>query len=420
MPTTPTDNPTPVFTVHRLHVEGVGPVELTVDERGEGQPFLVLHGGAGIRSVSGFAAALAETGGGSARVITPTHPGFEGTPRPEALDSVSKLAACYVALLDEMDLTDVTAIGSSVGGWIAAEMALLGSARLARVVLVDAAGIEVPGHPIADVSSFTLDEIMDLSYHHPDPYRIDLSSLPPAALALAAGNRAALGAYSGPSSTDPTLRARLADLDLAALVIWGESDRIVDPDYGRAYAAAIPGAEFQLVGACGHLPSVEAPERLASATVDFASRTPAWTHEHTAETPVASSDIWATLRALYTGTELSDDGDHIEIHGPFVAGTRLSVIPQGADFVVDCTIIEVVEGEVFAYRTELNGVTITSRHTLAATPGGGTRITHHSVIAGPGAERSGPQIGPRITEDHPEAMDRLIAAAGGAAAGLGS
>ena len=418
MPNTPTANTTLNPTAHQLNVEGVGPVEVAVDERGDGQPFLLLHGGAGVRSMAAFAAALAGAGSNQVRVISPTHPGFEGTPRSEALDSVRKLAACYVALLDEMDLTDVTAVGSSVGGWIAAEMALLRPARLARVVLVDAAGIEVPGHPVADVSSLTLDEIMDRSYHDPDPYRIDLSSLPPAALALAAGNRAALGAYSGPSSSDPTLRARLSDLDLAALVVWGESDRIVDPDYGQAYAAAIPGAEWQLLAACGHLPSVEAPQRLVSAVVDFAARTPAWTHEHTADTLVAPSDVWATLRALYTGTELGDTGDHIEIHGPFAAGTRLSVTPKGANFVVDCTIVEVVEGEVFAYRTELNGVMITSRHTLAATQEGGTRITHQSAIAGPGAERSGPRIGPRLTEDHPAAMDQLIAAAGRAAAGL--
>jgi pimeloyl-ACP methyl ester carboxylesterase len=48
------------------------------------------------------------------------------------LASVGGLAALYVALLDEMDLTDVTLVGNSIGGWIAAEMALLqfpGSAR---------------------------------------------------------------------------------------------------------------------------------------------------------------------------------------------------------------------------------------------------------------------------------------------------
>ena len=64
---------------------------------------------------------------------------------------------------------------------------------------------------------------------------------------------------------DPTLRARLAGITLPTLVVWGDSDRIVDPDYGRAYASAIPGAQFLLLTDTGHLPQLESPKLLASA-----------------------------------------------------------------------------------------------------------------------------------------------------------
>src|ERR1700722_14081845 len=63
--------------------DGIGPVPVTVTERGEGRPFLVLHGGAGPQSVDGFADLLAAAE--PARVIVPTHPGFGGTPRPAGL-----------------------------------------------------------------------------------------------------------------------------------------------------------------------------------------------------------------------------------------------------------------------------------------------------------------------------------------------
>ena len=69
-----------VSTTKTLEVAGIGPVELTVEERGDGQPFLVLHGGAGPQSVAAFAELLAEKDRN--RVLTPTHPGFGGTPRP--------------------------------------------------------------------------------------------------------------------------------------------------------------------------------------------------------------------------------------------------------------------------------------------------------------------------------------------------
>ncbi len=125
-------------------------------------------------------------------MLVPTHPGFGGTPRPESLHTVRGIAAVYVALLDELDLRDVTVIGNSIGGWIAAEMALLGSERVSGMIIVDGVGIEVPGHPVADFFNLTFPQIAQLSYHDPERFRIDPDALPPAARAEIAGNRAAL------------------------------------------------------------------------------------------------------------------------------------------------------------------------------------------------------------------------------------
>ena len=159
----------------------------------------------------------------------------------------------------------MTVIGNSIGGWITAEMALLASPRISGAVLVDAVGIEVPGHPIADFFSLTMDEVFTLSFHNPEAFRIDPATLPPAAQAIAAGNRAALATYAGTAMSDPTLAERLARVDLATLVLWGDSDRIADPGYGRAYADAIPLARFQLLPGTGHMPQLETPEQLMDA-----------------------------------------------------------------------------------------------------------------------------------------------------------
>ena len=56
---------------------------------------------------------------------------------------------------------------------------------------------------------------------------------------------------------------------MPVLVLWGDSDRIVDPDYGRAFAAAIPGARFQLLPATGHVPQIETPDQLLTAITGF-------------------------------------------------------------------------------------------------------------------------------------------------------
>jgi pimeloyl-ACP methyl ester carboxylesterase len=250
--------------VKTIDVGGVGPVELTLEERGKGRPSLVLHGGAGPQSVSEFAQLLAEKG--DDRVFTPTHPGFGGTPRPKPLDTAAKLATLYRDLLDELGLEDVTVIGNSVGGWIAAEMAVVGSPRIGRIVLLDAVGIEVEGQSVTDVSALSLPEIQSLSFHDPAPFRVDPATIPDTQKAIMAANAATLAVYAGsPAMADPTLLGRLSGVSLPTLVLWGESDRIVQPAYGQAYAAAIPGARFEVLSGAGHMPQMETPELVIEA-----------------------------------------------------------------------------------------------------------------------------------------------------------
>ncbi|HEY2304611.1 MAG TPA: alpha/beta hydrolase [Streptosporangiaceae bacterium] len=251
-----------------LTLAGAGPLDVTADDRGEGRPFLLLHGGGGPQTVTGFAELLATKG--PARVITPTHPGFGGTPRPDGLTDMAGLAALYRELLDRLGLDNVTVIGNSIGGWIAAELALLGSPRISGLVLVDAVGIEVEGHPVTDFFALSLDELARLSYHDPAAFRIDPAAMTEAQRAGMAANRAALQVYAGQRMGDPSLRDRLAAIACPTLIIWGDADRIADPDYGRAYAAAIPGARFELLTQTGHLPQLETPEQLLRTVWGFA------------------------------------------------------------------------------------------------------------------------------------------------------
>jgi pimeloyl-ACP methyl ester carboxylesterase len=259
---------TTTTTTRTITTDGIGPVPVTLTDRGEGRPFLLLHGGAGPMSVDGFADLLSASG--AARVLVPVHPGFGGTPRPDDLDSISALARLYGKLLDDLGLTDVIVIGSSIGGWIAADLATLGSPRVAGVVLVDAAGLQLPDHPAADFFSLTMDQVADLSYYNPDAFRIDIDALPAPAKAAMAGNRAALGVYGGAAMADPGLPARLPAVAVPVLVTWGEADRMIPPEHGEAYAKSIPGAEFLLIPRAGHMPQLEAPDELLRAVLAFA------------------------------------------------------------------------------------------------------------------------------------------------------
>ena len=68
---------------------------------------------------------------------------------------------------------------------------------------------------------------------------------------------------------NPTLRERLAGIAVPSTVIWGESDRIVDVEYGRRYADSIPGAHFEVIAEAGHFPHIERLERVLSLIGDL-------------------------------------------------------------------------------------------------------------------------------------------------------
>src|SRR5258708_39708077 len=186
------------------------------NEQGSGRPMLLLHGGGGPQTMFGLASAISRR----AHVLTPPHLGFVGEPRPEWFDSIDDLAFAYLDLLERLDLRDVLVIGSSMGGWIAPAMALRDTTRLlSGLVLVDAGGIQVEGHPIADVSSLTPDELSALSFYNPAPFRVDPATVTPEQVAARAANFRTLYVYDqGQGMGDPKLKRRLKRGRIPALV----------------------------------------------------------------------------------------------------------------------------------------------------------------------------------------------------------
>jgi pimeloyl-ACP methyl ester carboxylesterase len=239
-------------------------VDIAMADYDRTRRFLVLHGGGGAATMAGFADLLADRT--HSRVLLPTHPGFGGTTRPASLSTTKDLAAVYVALLDDLDLNNVTVIGNSFGAWIAAEMALLNSSRVSGVVIVDGIGIVVADHPMASIAGLSPADLAKLSFHDPSK-----ASQPPSGGAAGPSpDVQALAAYAGPTMSDPTLARRLKSVELPVHVIWGESDGIVDLDYGRAYAEAFPMSRFTVLAGSGHLPQIETPEDLLGAVISAA------------------------------------------------------------------------------------------------------------------------------------------------------
>ncbi len=239
---------------------------LSYEETGSGQA-LVLHGGGGPVTVAPLTAHLAET----MHVLAPVHPGWNRTPRPDRLASIPDLAAAYLDWLRERDLRDVLVTGSSLGGWIAAEMAAGDDeGRIGTLVLIDSAGIEVPGAPIRDFFALDPRGIAEYAWHDSERFYVDPATVPPEQAAVQAANTATMRVYAGdPYMHDPGLLARLGGITVPALVLWGDSDQIITPDYGRYLAGALGNARYQQISDAGHLPHLEQPAATLAAIDQF-------------------------------------------------------------------------------------------------------------------------------------------------------
>ena len=259
-----------------------GPLELEVLRRGSreagGRLILLLHGINPVSPEAPFLDLLAEHG----EIVAPSHPGFGKSPLPDDFDTMYDLVHLYREVLDAFPEKAVV-IGFSFGGWIAAEIAVGGHPKLDRLVLVDPVGIKLGGRDERDIAHFFNTNPAELArgaWH--DPARrpagtyglgwqaaIDDGMSDDDMVALAR-NWDALCLYAWrPHMYNPQLRRWLRRIAVPTLVLWGGSDRIVTPAYGRAYAALIPGACFEVIDAAGHHPESEQPRAFVDQIARF-------------------------------------------------------------------------------------------------------------------------------------------------------
>ncbi len=245
---------------NRLTVQGI---ELEVLRRGGGRPILLLHGFDTFDAGAPFLDRLARHG----EVVAPSSPGFGNSPRPKDFDTVYDLVHLYLAALTALAGDKITVIGFSFGGWLAAEVAAACTHRIDKLILVDPLGIKISDREtpdILDIFNKSPDEVRRRSWHDPDRFAPDYNAMSDEALVVHARNREALCLYAWhPYMYNPQLPRWLGRIDVPTLVLWGESDGVVSPDYGRAYAGMIPGARFEPIARAGHHPEIEQPEAFA-------------------------------------------------------------------------------------------------------------------------------------------------------------
>jgi pimeloyl-ACP methyl ester carboxylesterase len=247
-------------------------------------PLVLIHGtGASLHTWEGWATELART----RRVISFDLPGFGLTgPYPNQADGDYRDAR-YVAftrqLLARLGVGRAIVAGNSLGGAIAWQLALADPERVAGLVLVDAAGHEVV--PESVPLGFRLAQLPVLreGMRWVLPRRAVESSVVnvygnPARvrgetvdryyeLTLREGNRAALMQRMDQLAPGPV--ARLAEIRVPTLILWGERDRLIPPRWGQAFQQAIPGSRLVNFPDLGHVPQEENPAATLAALRDW-------------------------------------------------------------------------------------------------------------------------------------------------------
>lgn len=244
-------------------IMNVSGVDLEIEERGSGQPLLFLHAGEGLEPQRPWLDLLAKR----YRVIAPSHPGFGRSTLPDWVGVADDLAYLYLDLAVMLGLKDAVLAGACFGGWIAAEMAVRNTTAFARLVLAAPLGIKVRGRDdrdIADFHSMTREEFLAAAWANPSEGDRDLTKLADTEVAAVVRGREALTLFGWkPYMHNPRLKRWLHRIDKPTLLIWGDKDSIVTPEYGEGWRAAIPGAKLEIIPGCGHFPHWEKPEAFA-------------------------------------------------------------------------------------------------------------------------------------------------------------
>lgn len=254
----------------------IGGVKLEVLSKGSGQPLLVFHGEDVTSELSPFEEAMTA----NFEVVVPLLPGFGQSELPRWIDELDDLAYLGFDIVDVFSnrfRRSVDLLGHGFGGWVAAEMAIRSRVGLRRLVLVDSVGIKTSGptvRDIADIYVLGIEAFKALAWH--DPAASGVMKWPGMEhlseedlLALLRNRESVLRFGWRPFMHDPKLLRRLSRVNLPTQVVWGESDRVVSPEYGRAFQRAIPGSRFDLVPGAGHYPHWERPDTLARIVTSF-------------------------------------------------------------------------------------------------------------------------------------------------------
>jgi pimeloyl-ACP methyl ester carboxylesterase len=253
-------------------------------EVGEGEPIIFVHGLSGcwqnwLENLPHF--------GGARRAMALDLPGCGASPMPSWPIDMAAYGRLLGEFCEKLEIESATLVGNSMGGLAALEAVTMSPGRFNRLVLVSAAGILNTWRPEARAALFT--KAWDLLsgrigsaateivarprsrqllfgrfMHDPGRLREDLlwEQLVGGAPCPAFGD-----ALRAVIRSD--IRARLGEIKIPTLIVWGFSDRVIPVQAALSYHRRIPRSRLEIFERTGHLPQLERPARFNAVLDDF-------------------------------------------------------------------------------------------------------------------------------------------------------
>ena len=235
---------------------------------GSGPSMVYLHGADGAALIAPFMTKLSE----QYDLLVPEHPGYGQSEEIDWLENIHDLAYFYLDLFDHLKLGEIHLVGSSIGGWLAMEIAVRNPERIRSMTLVGPAGIRAPGAQPGDIFLWSHEQLVANLFHsRAIVERVLALPVTEADQDIRLKNRhtTALLAWE-PRLHDPHLAKWIHRANMPVRIVWGAQDKVMPLAWGQKLVELMPHASLQVFDQCGHLPQIEYPEAFCAAVAEVA------------------------------------------------------------------------------------------------------------------------------------------------------
>jgi pimeloyl-ACP methyl ester carboxylesterase len=249
----------------------VSNTEVEIFTGGSGPALLFLHGAGGNSGWQSYHEQLSR----NYTVYVPSQPGFNGTSRPSWVHTINDVCHFNLEMAQKLGLEQYILMGSSMGGWIAAEMAAMCHHNLQALILVDAAGIKPEKGEIAEIFMVSAQTRLKQRFYDPSQvpnYEQYTRQLTPEEQIVEHSNREMASRLCWrPYLHNLSLPYYLRKVPTTTLIVWGRQDAIIPVECAKLYQKAMPNATLRIIDHCGHSPAIEKPQEFLQAVTEFLS-----------------------------------------------------------------------------------------------------------------------------------------------------